>query len=250
MSEAFSYHEYVTDEKFLADYNVYQAKYAEHMRESDRVLIGLIHEIIANSEEVKRPLRLLDVGCSTGNLLLHLKRLFPSLSLTGGDLAESSLDQCRDNPELQGIDFKVMDLLDLSGDGYDIVTVNAVLYMLEEPQFEQSLSSLSKVLRSGGSLVVFDFFHPFQQHLSISEKSLSHPNGLRLTFRPIDQVNKQLDQRGFINPGYRPFTMPIDLPLIDNGELITYTVAAADGRRLPYRGTLFQPWCHLVCTRS
>jgi SAM-dependent methyltransferase len=250
MKESFTYHEYVTDERFLADYNAYQAKYAKQMRESDKVLVGLIRDVVEKRGNIGRPLRLLDVGCSTGNLLLHLKRLIPSLSLTGGDLAESSLEECRANSELKGIDFKVADLLNLTADGFDIITVNAVLYMMEEPQFERSLRSLSDALASGGDLFVFDFFHPFEQHLSILEKSRSHPNGLRLTFRPMHRVNEQLAAAGFCNPVYRPFTLPIDLPLIKDGDLVTYTVAAADGRRLPFRGTLFQPWCHMVVRKA
>jgi 2-polyprenyl-3-methyl-5-hydroxy-6-metoxy-1,4-benzoquinol methylase len=105
MNETFTYHDYVTDEKFLAGYNAYQAKYAGQMRESDKVMIRLIREVVAKRGDLGRPLRLLDIGCSTGNLLLHLKRQLPNLALTGGDLAESSLDECRGNPELVGIDF-------------------------------------------------------------------------------------------------------------------------------------------------
>jgi SAM-dependent methyltransferase len=250
MNETFTYHEYVTDEKFLAEYNAYQAKYAKQVRESDKVLIGLIRDVVEKRGNIGRPLRLLDVGCSTGNLLLHLKRLIPSLSLTGGDLAESSLEECRANPELIGIDFKIADMLNLAADSFDMITVNAVLYMMEEPQFEQSLRSINNALSSGGSMFVFDFFHPFEQYLSILERSRSHPNGLRLTFRSMHRVNEQLKEAGFCIPTYRPFTLPIDLPLMSDGELVTYTVSTTDERRLPFRGTLFQPWCHMVTLKA
>ena len=33
----------------------------------------------------------LDIGCSTGNLLFHIKRAFLEMTLTGGELAGSSL---------------------------------------------------------------------------------------------------------------------------------------------------------------
>ena len=42
------------------------------------------------------------VGCSTGNFLLHLRRALPDLELVGGELAESSLEICRHNPDLAG----------------------------------------------------------------------------------------------------------------------------------------------------
>lgn len=77
MNESFSYHEYVTDEKFLSDYNVYQAKYAKQMRESDKVLVALIRDVVEKRGSIGRPLRLLDVGCSTGNFAPTSKAFDP-----------------------------------------------------------------------------------------------------------------------------------------------------------------------------
>ena len=248
-SQEFSYQDYVTDEKFLADYNAYQAKYSGQIRESDKVIIDLIRQAAAQSHDRAAPLRLLDIGCSTGNLLLHIKRLLPDLELAGGDLAVSSLEQCRRNPDLAGVEFRELDLLDLPEAACDIAVVNAVLYMMEDEQFAGSLRSLSRCLAPGGHLVVFDFFHPFDQHLTIIEKSRSHPDGLRLVFRPMVEVSRLLTDAGFSEPQYRPFFLPIDLPRREDGELITYTVTANDGLRIPYRGALSQPWCHLIARK-
>lgn len=252
MTQAFSYLDYVQDRKFLDDYNAYQAKYAGQMRESDKVLIGLVRDIVSRHAAAGRRLQLLDIGCSTGNLLMHLRRLLPELDMSGGDLAESSLQQCRDNPALAGIRFERLDLLDLPPTaGYDIITVNAVLYMLEDTQFEAALRSLARALRPGGTLLAFDFFHPYAQDLHLIEVSNSHPAGLRLRFRPMPRVERQVHDAGFESPAFRPFSLPIDLP--PSGEpddLITYTIPGADGRRMPFRGVLFQPWCHLSATRS
>jgi len=252
MSDSFSYQGYVVDKAFLDEYNAYQAKYAGQMRESDKVLVGLVREIAEKHDPSRGRMRLLDVGCSTGNLLLHLKRLLPQLALTGGDLAESSLELCRRNRELEGVTFEVLDMLNLAEDaGYDIITINAVLYMMEDPQFEMALRSIAGSLKPGGTMIVFDFFHPFPQDLHISEKSSSHPEGLRLRFRPMALVEPMLAKAGFQNFVFRPFILPIDLPPSGGPEdLITYTVQAKDGRKLPFRGTLFQPWCHLTAVRA
>lgn len=252
MSNEFSYQDYVTDKTFLDEYNAYQAKYAKQMRESDKVLIGLVGEIVAKHDPAQGKLKLLDVGCSTGNLLLHLKRLLPQLALTGGDLAESSLEECRANPELEGIGFETLNLLNLpKRENYDIVTINAVLYMMEDDQFEKALQNVAGILKPGGTVIVFDFFHPYPQDLHIIEVSKSHPAGLRLRFRPMAQIESVLERSGFKNPTFRPFTLPIDLaPSGGPGDLITYTVPAADGRKLPFRGTLFQPWCHMSAVRA
>src|SRR5579859_922292 len=72
-----SYEEYVKDEKFLAFYNEYQKRYAGQIAERDKVMLGLI------AEKTKGRGALLDIGCSTGNLLLHIKQAFPEMTLTG-----------------------------------------------------------------------------------------------------------------------------------------------------------------------
>lgn len=252
MSADFSYQDYVTDKSFLDDYNAYQARYANQMRESDKVLVGLIKDFLARHDPSLGRMRLLDVGCSTGNLLLHLKRLLPQLELIGGDLAESSLQECRANPELAGIAFEILDMLNLPQTAsYDIVAINAVLYMMEDVQFEQALKSVAGALKPGGIMIVFDFFHPYPQDLHILEVSKSHPAGLRLRFRPMAMAEKSLAVAGFRNAVFRPFTLPIDLePSGGNGDLITYTVPTENGRKLPFRGTLFQPWCHLSAIKE
>lgn len=247
MSNDFSYQDYVTDQKFLDEYNSYQAKYAKQMRESDKVLLSIVKDFASKRPAGKSPIRFLDIGCSTGNLLMHLKRMMPELELTGGDLASSSLQECLANPELKGIRFEEMDLLNLPKTAsYDIIAINAVLYMMEDSQFEIAVQSVAGALKPGGCMIVFDFFHPYPQDLHILEVSKSHPDGLRLRFRPMSLANKMLSAAGFQDIVYRPFTLPIDLPPSGGeGDLITYTVPAQDGRKLPFRGTLFQPWCHM-----
>lgn len=252
MGENFSYKDYVTDKAFLDEYNAYQAKYAQQIRESDRVLIGKVRALAEQSATSGSALRLLDVGCSTGNLLLHIRRLLPGVLLTGGDLAESSLAACRANLALEGVTFRNMNILDLEPSAdFDIVTINAVLYMMEDEQFETALRNIAGTLKAGGTMIAFDFFHPFPQDLHLIEVSKSHPSGLRLRFRPMRQTEEVLRKAGFIDPVFEPFTLPIDLPPSGGPEdLITYTVPAQDGRKLPFRGTLFQPWCHLSAVKG
>src|SRR5262245_62084252 len=53
-----------------ARYDVYQDRYRNSIRESDKVLIEMIRSVVEG-----RSASLLDIGCSTGNLLRHIKRL-------------------------------------------------------------------------------------------------------------------------------------------------------------------------------
>lgn len=248
MKEEFSYQDYVIDEIFLRAYNEYQARYAEQIRESDKVIIGMVKEIVENAPE--RRLSILDIGCSTGNLLLHLKRIVPEADYVGGDLAESSLEVCRKNPGLGGINFKKLDILTLPKNSFDIVIVNAVLYMLDNSQYVQALKSIFGALHKKSFTLIYDFAHPFDhQNITVIETSISHPTGLRLSFKPMKLVAQSIEIAGFDKPKFYPFELPIQLPKpAFDEEVVTYTIDSNEGR-LMFRGALYQPWCHVVARK-
>jgi len=250
MTKDFSYSDYVTDEKFLSEYNEYQEKYATRIRESDRIVVELVRGIV-NKAEGDKPIRLLDIGCSTGNLLMHLKNMVSDLELYGGDLARSSLEACRANQDLAGITFQEMNILELGVEySFDIIVVNAVMYMMSDDEMKQALASIFSSLRQGGQLILFDFCHPFEQHLVINERSKTHPEGLNIYFRPEQTIREAFIATGFSDLQVRPFQLPVDLPQHrDNGELITYTIKSEQGERMAFRGILLQPWCHMTARK-
>jgi SAM-dependent methyltransferase len=251
MSDQPFYREYVTDEKFLTDYQRYQQRYAVTIRESDRILIELLRGLVTSRPEGDA-FKVVDVGCSTGNLLLHIKNALPALSLTGGELDKGSLELCRTNPDLSGIRFEEIDLLKIPyASEFDAVLVNAVLYMLAEAEFKQALHSVAAALRPGGTLLAFDFFHPYDQQLDIKETSETHPNGLMLHFRPQHLVRQWLADAGFDSVKIHPFRIPVDLPHPERaGDMRSYSVLTSTAERLLFRGALFQPWCHLVAVKG
>lgn len=250
MSEKFAYHDYVKDERFLAEYNAYQARYADTIRESDKVILSIVKDLVAKADG--RTLRLLDIGCSTGNLLKHLKRVVPGVQYTGGDLAQSSLEMCRKNPDLSGVAFEEMDILNLPADAFDVIIVNAVLYMFDDAQYEKAIESLGASLVPEGNLIIYDFAHPFShQNLTIYETTMMHPDGLRLCFRPMKKVSEVAARAGFAEIDFRPFELPIDLPMPGyDEEVVTYTVNGQAGNRMMFRGALFQPWCHMIARKA
>jgi SAM-dependent methyltransferase len=241
-----SYEKYVKDENFLAFYNDYQKRYAGQIAERDKVMLGLI------AEKTQGRGKLLDIGCSTGNLLLHIKRAFPEMALTGGELAEPSLAAARGNPELAGIEFRTMDMLDIQG-RYDCITANAVTYLFDWPDYEKAVQSIAKALKPGGIFISFDWYHPFAgQDLAIREITPGHPDGITIHSRSLDRVGRIFDKAGLDNFESHPFVIPIDLPEPEDksGDPITYTVKQESGGRLCMRGALFQPWCHVVATKA
>lgn len=249
MSET-SYLSYIADDSFMEGYRQYQQKYALNLRESDRALIDLVRGLVKKSGG--QPLSLADIGCSTGNLLRHLKRLVPELKLTGGDMVPAILAQCRRDPELAGIAFEEMDLQNLGfSERFDLITVNAVFGIFRENEFQNALGNIHRALRPQGWLLSFDWFHPFEQDLAILEKSKTHPEGLLLHYRPYSRVRSALEAAGFHKITFIPFEIAIDLPQPkDPAEIITYTKRVEGGGRLQLRGALSQPWCHLLAQKG
>jgi cyclopropane fatty-acyl-phospholipid synthase-like methyltransferase len=239
-----SYDHYVRDEAFLAYYNDYQKRYAGQIAERDKVVLGLIAERLEGQGS------LLDIGCSTGNLLLHISRAFPSLRLTGGELAESSLVEASKTPELSAVEFRAMDMLAIPG-SYDCIIANAVAVYFGWDEYEQALHSVAGALNPGGIYIAFEWLHPYEdQDLEIHETTVSHPDGLKIHFRPYGKVARVLTKAGLGDVEFRSFTMPMDLPFPGyEGDAVSYTVPKADGERLCFRGTLFQPWCHLIARK-
>lgn len=253
MSDTFSYQDYVADEAFLKAYNEYQKKYSGTVRESDKKMIALVHDIANGMSDADGDLpRLLDIGCSTGNFLLHLKRMMgEKLRLCGGDLARSSIEACRNTPDLEGVEFDLLNILDLPREHYDIVVANVVLYLFSEEEYRKALKSIYGALRPGGSLVIYDFAHDFPQEIEIMEKTADHPEGLRLCFRSHEAVAAAFKEAGFASWDFQPFELPIDLPRVDNGtDVITYTRKDEHGERMAFRGVLFQPWCHMIARKG
>jgi SAM-dependent methyltransferase len=245
------YREYVADEEFAAGYTDYQRRYLAEPRESDRVLIGHVAAALAaGARNGARP-RVLDIGCSTGNLMRHLARALPEAELWGGELMPEALDICRAAPDLDGMTFAAMDLLDIGHPGvFDVIVINAVLYLLGDDDLRRALASVASALAPGGSVVAFDLFHPFDQHLTIREASATHPDGLVLHFRPYALLGEACAAAGLAPPAIHPFAIPIDLPRPErDDEIISFTVPTAAGERLLFRGALAQPWCHVVASR-
>lgn len=254
MNDDPSYTGYVTDTEFHDRYADYQDRYAENMRESDRVLLDLVK---SEADRLGGAQSLLDIGCSTGNFLRHVAGALPNLKLTGGDMAADVVARCRAQPDLAGIEFEVMDMTAMTG-SYGLIVANATSFFLDEDEHIRALASAAEVLEPGGAYLSFEWLHPFKQRLAIREISRAHPEGLTIHARPQDEVEARLREVGFAEVEFLPFEVPIDLErdatFSDNlsgfEDLNSHTVRTEDGGRMIFRGALYQPWCHMVARKA
>jgi SAM-dependent methyltransferase len=230
---------YPNDKNHIPTYIAYQSKYIGEARESDKVIIELLRG--ASGE-------LLDIGCSTGNLLRHVQAALPALSLTGGEMSDAQLDACKADPSLS-MNFEKLDILNLPANRFDYIVANAILYGFGDEDFDRALGSIAASLRLGGTLIAFDFFHGFPQELTIVERSSGFPDGHPLHFRSFERTKDRLKSAGFAKAEFHPFNIPKTLKPSADNPLQTYTVETVTGVNLQLRGALAQPWCHLVAKR-
>ncbi len=240
----------MTDESLIRSYNAYQDKYKVAPRESDKVSIALVREFATDPSDCS----ILDIACSTGNFLRHLRRALPKARLTGADLAIKSIEKCRQDQELSGIGFHIADLLDLSSlsSQFDVINANAVTFLFDWPDYKKSLRSINEALKPGGADVGFELMHQFSvQDVTVIETSEWNPDGLTLRFRPMKKVEAAMLDAGFESVEFRPFILPIDLPFPGHdADVGTYTRKDENGERMAFRGVLYQPWCHLIARKA
>jgi len=237
--------DYPANSRHMGEYIAYQERYKTKPRESDKVLVQHLQARLRKKEP-----RIMDIGCSTGNLLRVVRTAFPDADLYGVDLNAEQIEHCRRDPSLHGIRFESTDIQALRGGPYDAVTCSAVVFCMDDEGFQRAGRCIFETLAPGGVFVCFDLFHPWEQDLAIVEKSRAFPEGLPLHFRSYASVTALLQKAGFAKMEFHPFQIPIDLPKPDFNKITTFTEKLADGSRLQFRGCLSQPWNHLVAVRQ
>ncbi len=246
MSDAPNYRDQLARTERMKTYAGTQERYLAKPRESDRILIEMLAEHGINGTST-----VLDVACSTGNLLRHVLRRWPGIALTGRDLSKDAIEVARAVRELDGIRFEVADLLQ-NDDGavFDVVIANAVLYQFHDAEYEQAVRRIGAMTKPGGLCLVFDWYHAWEQDLEILERTALDPDGMTIVCKSYRTASRIFRDAGFAELEFRPFSIPVDLPRPESmADNCSYTVRAESGERLTFRGGLFQPWCHVVARK-
>ncbi len=126
-------------------------------------------QVIAGSRSV------VDLGCGSGRMLLHLARLNPAVSFTGVDLSDPMLRLGRANARLSGVDnvtFAIGDMTDLKGftDGSADAVISSLAFhhLNDRASLDRAFSEMRRILRPLGRLFVFDLVRPrFERTLNI-----------------------------------------------------------------------------------
>lgn len=160
--------------------------------------------VIAGSRSV------VDLGCGSGRLLLHLARLNPVARFTGVDLSEPMLSRGQVNAgqsHLDNVTFTNGDITDLKGfadDSVDAVISSLACHHLPDPaSLDRAFSEMRRILKPDGKLFVFDLVRPKFQHTvdvyaaltraSDAELLRDVKNSMRASFSP-QEVERSVEK--------------------------------------------------------
>jgi tRNA (cmo5U34)-methyltransferase len=135
--------------------------FEEEAKEYDELILKLIphyQEMIKSlidsiPFEDSKPIKILDLGCGTGNITLAVKRRYPNAQVTCVDLAERMIDLAKFKlSEYDDIEYHVGDLRDMEFNGdYDLVVSSLALHHLKTD--EEKITVYKKIydsLKDGG----------------------------------------------------------------------------------------------------
>lgn len=243
-----TYRDYADDERHHHEFIKYAEKFKSAPRESDLRSVHFVKVLCADREEGM----VLDVGCGTGNLLSMVREVCPRLGLHGIDLAKSVIESNLNESCLEGIKFEVGNIVSgpVPGGLFDVVLLNAVFMVFDDEAHDDAIKNISAILKPGGHLVAFDVYNDFAQHLHIVERTSAFPRGISLFIRPKNYCSAIMTEAGFEAPQFYKHQMTKELELVNFEQTSSYTVDANNGDRQLFRGSIFQPWHHLVAKKG
>jgi ubiquinone/menaquinone biosynthesis C-methylase UbiE len=126
----------------------------------DQMLVpGFIGAVKGLPDQLRKGIRVLDIGCGTGHAMNVLAREFPNSMFTGYDIAEDAIALAREEANelaLSNSTFNVVDVTDIPDDPkFNLITAFDAIHDQKAP--DAVLRSANRALASGGTFLMIDF---------------------------------------------------------------------------------------------
>ncbi len=159
--------------------------------------VGRLHQLMLGLADPQPGMRVVDIGCGTGNLLVALGRQRPGLDLAGLDPDERALARAarRSRRARLSVDWRrgFAQELPYPDSSVDRVFSSLMLHHLDDASKDELLTEVRRVLRPDGILVLAD--------LDGHDAHRGHGLGSHLTRRSIAATNTEMvariEQSGF-----------------------------------------------------
>lgn len=158
--------------------------------------------------KVKQGMRVLDVGCGTGNYSMKLANL--GCRVTGVDISDNMLDIAREKAGREGADIEFFNMdaynLEFDDESFDGVLCMTAFEFLDKPQ--KALEEFFRVVRKGGQILVGTITSDSAWgKLYMSEEFRQNSVFKHATLRTLEEM-KNIRKEGFVLGGECLFIPP------------------------------------------
>jgi 2-polyprenyl-3-methyl-5-hydroxy-6-metoxy-1,4-benzoquinol methylase len=105
--------------------------------------------------------RIMDIGCAIGQFACAMKARFPDAEVWGTDIGAPMVRYAHHRAAKQGLDIHFAQMasedLNFPDNHFDLVTAHLLFHELPVPVIKQTLAEAARVLRPGGTFVLWNF---------------------------------------------------------------------------------------------
>ncbi|MBG05666.1 MAG: hypothetical protein CMM59_16495 [Rhodospirillaceae bacterium] len=246
------------DAPFGGSLSAYHADYRKSPRERDKVGLSILERIRKNTEG---NLKIVDVGAGWGSFAYLIDKNIDNCAVSMIEIDEECVKFADIDPELSQIDAILANIVDTPlARKWDVASTVAVTCMFPQHEFESLMTAVSQLIKPGGYYVGWEMFHHIDQELEIKETHQG--DSCLLCIRSIEYVANFFKSIGLNNIEFIPFEMPFDMAPVTGSiawagkstdiraaHLKSHTVNTDDGR-YSFRGSMYQPWCHVIARKD
>lgn len=176
----------------------------------------------------RKGVKIIDIGCATGELIYYLKNRFKNADFYGLDVHPKLIKFAKKDPDLKDVNFSVGNIINPPRKNhlnkYDVVLFIAVHSIWDD--IDIWFSKLKKYGKKGSSIYIFGLFNsnPIDTFVKIRRSSSKNKNlepGWNLI--SINTYKNYFKKKGVKNYKFHPWEIKINLPINKKDLMRSYT---------------------------